>query len=135
MRYTRTAAAVTAVLLFGWACQRPARPSQAAPDGVPRIRFELGPSASGTVDIVGLPAEDLSRLERSTPGRDEWTALFRVVVAGGADPSSNRPAVLGTYSIGKGVLRFTPQFPFDPGQRYDVVLDPSHLPSGQEGRP
>ena len=27
------------------------------------------------------------------------------------------------------MLRFTPRFPFDPGQRYDVRLDPSRLPS------
>jgi hypothetical protein len=43
--------------------------------------------------------------------------------------SADRPAVLGTYTVGDGVLRFTPRFPFDPGQRYDVRLDLSQLPS------
>ena len=37
--------------------------------------------------------------------------------------------MLGTYAIAVGTLRFTPLFPFDPGQRYDVVLDPLRLPT------
>jgi len=43
--------------------------------------------------------------------------------------------VLGTYAIADGTLRFMPQFPFDPGQRYDVVLDPLHLPTADRGPP
>src|SRR6266446_7494808 len=106
----RTAAALSAALLLAWACQRSAEPSPEAPDAVPRIRLTLGPSGLGTVDVVGLSAEDLSRLERSTRTRDEWTALLRIVTSG-AKASSDRPAVLGAYSIAEGVLRFTPQFP------------------------
>jgi len=81
------------------------------------------------VDVVGLPADDLSRLAQSTLARDEWTALLRIAVAREASAAIDRPAVLGTYAIADGTLRFTPRFPFDPGQRYDVVLDPVHLPA------
>lgn len=131
-RKIRTAAAVTAVLLLAWACQRPA-PSHAAPDATPSVRLARGPSGLGTVDVAGLPAEDLSLLHRKAMTFDEWTALLRVTVAGGAG-SPERPAVRGAYSIADGVLRFTPQFPFDPGQRYDVLLDPSRLPPDSDGR-
>ena len=37
--------------------------------------------------------------------------------------------MLGVTAVSDGVLRFTPRFPFDPGQRYDVGFDPSSLPS------
>ena len=70
---------------------------------------------------------DLSALSASTLTPDNWTALLRITV--GDTDSADRPAVLGTYTVGDGVLRFTPRFPFDPGQRYDVRLDPSRLPS------
>ena len=88
--------------------------------------------------MVGLPADDLSRLEQRTLGHEEWTALLRIAVAREAREGStareagaaiDRPAVLGTYAITDGTLRFTPRFPFDPGQRYDVVLDPLRLPT------
>jgi hypothetical protein len=77
-----------------------------------------------------LSPGDLSVLSASPLTPENWTALLRITV-GDAD-STDRPAVLGTYSVGDGVLRFTPRFPFDPGQRYDVRLDPSRLPSSSE---
>ena len=51
------------------------------------------------------------------------------MVAGESDAAPGRPAVLGSYAIHDGILRFTPRFPFDPGQRYDVRLDAARLPS------
>jgi hypothetical protein len=77
-----------------------------------------------------LPAAVLTQLERAAPTPEEWTALFRVTVAGAANGDPDRPAVLGRYAIDAGALRFTPQFPLDPGQRYDVVFDPSGVPTG-----
>jgi hypothetical protein len=46
----------------------------------------------------------------------------------------DRPAVLGSYSVSDGAIHFTPRFPFDPGRRYTVVLDPARLPPSSEGR-
>jgi hypothetical protein len=72
-------------------------------------------------------------LSASTLTNDDWNALLRITVSGpdGAD----RPAMLGTYTVRDGVLRFTPRFPFDPGQRYDVRFDPSRVPSPNAAAP
>lgn len=129
---------LTAVLFAASACRRSAGPSS-APDAAPRIELTFEPSGNSAIDVIGLPAGDLSRLERGRLSREEWTALLRVVVASGvesdADSASERPAVLGVYSINAGVLRFAPQFPFDYGQRYDVIYDTSHLPPINNGGP
>ena len=132
---TRTAVVLATVLVFASACNHSGGPSPAASDAAPQIRLNLVRTGSGTVDVVGLPADDLSRLRHGTLTRDEWTALLRVAVASDAGASTDRPAVLGTYSIGDGVIRFAPQFPFDPGRRYEVVLDPSRLPPLSGGQP
>lgn len=109
------AVAAAPFLLF-LACQQP--PS-AVSDVAPRI--ELNPA--GSIDVVGLPVDDLAQLNDRTLSGEEWTALLRVAVAGQTS-GTDRPAVLGAYEISDARLRFIPQFPFDPGQRYDVVLDP-----------
>jgi hypothetical protein len=126
MVWPARAAVAAAALVFVSACDRRAGPHPAVAE--PRIELHLTRSAPATVDVAGLPAADLSRLEQRTLTPDEWTALLRVVVAGQAGAAPDRPAVLGTYAITNGTLRFTPQFPFDPGQRYEVVFDPSRLP-------
>ncbi len=131
---TRTAVALTAVLVLPSACNHSGTSSPATSDAAPRVRLNLTQAGSGTVDVVGLPADDLSLLQHRTLTRNEWAALLRVVVAGDANPSADRPSVLGTYSISDGVIRFMPQFPFDPGRRYTVVLDAARLPPPSAGR-
>jgi len=92
-----------------------------------------------SVEVVGLPGEDLAALERRPLAREQWTALLRVVVSSKTAAvdaaTADRPAVLGSYAVREGRLRFTPQFPFDTGQRYDVVLDPSRLPTSPTRSP
>jgi hypothetical protein len=117
-----------AVLVFLPACHRAGGPRPPATETAPRIELNLKGPGGGSVDVIGLPADDLARLQQRTPAADEWTALLRVAVAGETTAAADRPAVLGTYAIADGTLRFTPRFPFDPGQRYDVVLDPVRLP-------
>jgi hypothetical protein len=130
---TRIAVALTAVLVFSSACNHTSTSSPAASDAAPRIRLNPLRAGSGTVEVVGLPADDLSRLQQRTPTREEWTALLRVAVAGDADASADRPAVLGTYSISDGAIRFEPRFPFDPGRRYLAIFDPARLPPPGRG--
>src|SRR5262249_48668717 len=96
-------------------------------DAPPRIELKRTSADSASVDVIGLSPGDLSALSASRLTFDDWTALFRISV--GDTDSVDRAAVLGTYTVGDGVLRFTPRFRFDPGQRYDVRLDPSRLPS------
>jgi hypothetical protein len=120
--------AAAAVLVGVWGCDR-GEPPAARSHAEPRIELNPGRSGAATLDVVGLPADALSQLTRSNLTSEDWTALLRVVVAGGSDAAPGRPAVLGTYAIDNGILRFTPRFPFDPGQRYDVRLDVARLPS------
>jgi hypothetical protein len=94
----------------------------------PQIRLNFPASGSATIDIVGLAADDLVALGRDGLTQEQWTALLRVEVAS-IDQAATLPAVLGGYAVSDDVLRFTPQFPFDPGQRYNVMLDVAHLPS------
>jgi hypothetical protein len=131
---TRTAVVLTAVLVLPSACNHSGTSAPATSNAAPRIRLNVTQPGSGTVDVVGLPADDLSRLQHRTLTRDEWASLLRVVVAGDANASADRPSVLGTYSVRDGVIRFVPQFPFDPGRRYTVVLDPVRLPEPSGGR-
>jgi hypothetical protein len=118
-----------AVLLVASACSPSPGQPPSARDGEPRIHLNRPASGAATVDVLGLPANDLARLEPGAMTHEQWAALLRVEVAGGA--GVDRPAVLGTYTVTDGLLRFTPQFPFDPGQQYDVALDPSRLPSAR----
>lgn len=117
---TRIAVAATAIFVSVCvsACQTSSTP--------PRIELNQVSAASASVEVVGLSSGDLSALSGSALTPDDWTALLRITVG---EDNTDRPAVLGTYAVGDGVLRFTPRFPFDPGQRYDVRLDPSRLPS------
>jgi hypothetical protein len=125
---TRIAVAVTAILVSVFVSACHSSPSTAArSDAPPRIELKRISADSASVDVVGLPPADLSALSASTLTSDEWNALLRITV--GDPDSADRPAVLGTYTVGDGVLRFTPRFSFDPGQRYDVRLDPSRLRS------
>jgi hypothetical protein len=116
-----------AVLLVASACSRPSGQARPSRDGSPRIELNHS-SAAATVDVVGLAGEDISRLERDAMTPEQWTALLRIDVAG-SPLSPDRPAVLGSYSVTDGILRFTPRFPFVAGQRYAVAFDPSRLPS------
>ena len=125
---TRIAVAVTAILLsFCASACHSSEPATARSDTPPRIELKRISADLASVDVVGLSPGDLSALSASTLTPDNWTALLRITVSD--TDSADRPAVLGTYTVGAGVLRFTPRFPFDPGQRYDVRLDPSRLPS------
>src|SRR5205807_10057627 len=67
---------------------------------------------------------------------DEWTSLFALYVV----PASGKergPALLGTYRIEDGVVRFEPRFGLVPGVRYQAVFNPARVPSraGLEEKP
>lgn len=105
-RFKKSAVLVTA-LLFSVAIAGCAQDA-----GPPRILLHT-PTDRATIDVVGLPAEQLRALEAER-GRDEWTAILRVAV--GADEAP----MVGDYALVDGRLRFTPMFPLDPGRDYQV---------------
>src|SRR5437899_3719794 len=127
VRSPRAAAIAVAALLFVSGCGRPDRPRQS--DSKARIELKTPPGGTATIDVVGLSAADLSQLEHRAFTPEEWTALLRIAVPASGTVPADRPAVLGTYVVADAAVRFTPRFPLDPGQRYDVVFDPSRLPS------
>src|SRR5205807_2473462 len=66
-------AALATVLLAGSACR--AHPAASAP---PHVELNAN---GGSVDIVGLPQQDLDHLRRGRASDDEWASLLRVTVA------------------------------------------------------
>jgi hypothetical protein len=79
---------------------------------------------SDVIEVAGLSGRDLDRLRRVSWTQEDWERLFRVTVA----PDTGARAMLGTYAVTGGTLRFTARFPFDPGREYAVTIDPSRLP-------
>ncbi len=133
MRYmARAAVVLAAALALAPACSQPSGQQPDPAGGDVRIRLTAAFSGALAVDVEGLPAEALARLERNPPTREAWQALLRVQVARRDGASGELPPVLGDYALRDGALRFTPRFPFDPGQRYDVVFDPSSLSSAPQ---
>ena len=132
MRYMARTATLLAALALAPACSQPDGQVREPSGGEPRIRLNATPSGRLFVAVEGLPAEDLAHLAQDPPARDAWQALLRVQVAQRDRTSAALPPVLGGYAVRDGAARFTPQFPFYPGQRYEVVFDPSSLPSARQ---
>src|SRR5262245_1795579 len=68
-----------------------------------------------TFEVRGIPEAELSGLPR----------IFQVFVGhvDGGEPGDRR-AMLGSYRLEQGALRFLPRYPLMRGQRYSAVLDP-----------
>ncbi len=131
MGHAARAAALVAALVLAPACSQTSGQAPESVPGAPRIRLAASPSGQRTVDVAGLAVVDLVHLERTALSRDAWQAILRVHVAQADPASAELPPVLGDYAVHAGALRFTPRFPFDAGQRYEVVFDPSSLPSAR----
>ena len=156
MRHAAGAVVVAAAALaLAPACSPTGGQAPAAAPGEPGILLVTSASGQRTIDVTGLAGVDLEHLERTAPSREGWQAILRVHVAqvdepvrrdhvgqadepvrrdqvAQADPAAAElPPVLGDYAVYGGALRFTPRFPFDAGQRYAVVFDPSSLPSAR----
>ncbi len=127
----RAAALVAGALALAPGCLQTGGPAPESVPGAPPIRLATSPSGQRAVDVAGLPAADLEQLERAAPSRDAWQAILRVHVAQSDPGAAALPPVLGDYAVHDGALRFTPRFPFDAGQRYEVVFDSSSLPSAR----
>jgi hypothetical protein len=96
----------------------------------PRPSIRLG-KGGATVDVTGLGKEAVAGLARLAPGAETWGRALAVYVDRGGKPRAGQPAVLGSYRVEKGVLRFQPRFPLAPGLRYRAVFDPAALPGGK----
>ena len=131
MRHVAGGAVLAAVLALAPGCSQPSGQAPEPVAGAPRIRLAVSPAGQRTIDVAGLPGEDMAYLERAAPSREGWQAVLRVHVAREDPTTAKLPPVLGGYAVRDGVLRFTPRFPFAEGQPYEVVFDPSSLPSAR----
>jgi hypothetical protein len=87
------------------------------------------PSKGGPayVEVTGLSSAQLRAFRSAEMTDAQWSRVFRVSV------SDSGPGMLGTYAVADRYLRFTPQFPLDPGRPYTVRFDPVHMPGGIAG--
>tara|TARA_B100001123_G_scaffold439135_1_gene575405 strand:- start:29756 stop:30961 length:1206 start_codon:yes stop_codon:yes gene_type:complete len=87
------------------------------------LEFVSEDSGTSMVEVAGLNPADLVVLDHASLSNTEWQQVFRVFIADDID--SDRLPVLGKYSITNLTIRFTPLYPFDLGQDYDVVFNPA----------
>lgn len=118
----RSAAALAAVLSLLGACSGEAPPNQ------PRVSLGAG-RVPAFVDVDGLTPDALRALSARPAEPRAFEDVIRVDVGPGA-ASAHLPAMAGTYAIADERVRFTPAFPFEPGQRYRVRVDARSLPGG-----
>ncbi len=118
--------AVVLVLLAFWILTA-AGPALADQPREPQIRLNRAgeKDLGATFDVTGLDPADLDRLRQANLETEQWQKLFPVSVAAG---EGNQPAMLGSYRIEKGIVRFEPRFPLTAGLRYRAVFDLSRLP-------
>jgi len=97
-------------------------PAQAASSEI-WLEFMSEDAGMSMVEVSGLNPTDLAALDRASLSISEWQRVFRVFIAD--DINSDRLPILGKYSTTNLTIRFTPLYPFDPGQDYDVVFNPA----------
>jgi hypothetical protein len=81
----------------------------------PEVRLQK----DGTITATGLPAAALARLAKLAPDADGWADILSAHTG-----DTSNPAMLGAYSVEKGVLKFKPRFPLRLGVRYLARLQP-----------
>lgn len=116
--HVRHVVAVAVLLAAATACSR----AHPVADSAPAIRMTIPDAAPAYVEVTGLPQRALDDLASIRYTAGQWSALLRVSV------SADAPAMLGTYTVEAGAVRFTPAFPFDPGRSYAVRFEMSQLP-------
>ena len=91
--------------------------SSAESSGMGAPRILLAGDGSAFV-LTGLESGDVTALEAATLDRREWAEVLSVHVA---TEGEDLPAVVGSYSIESGNVRFEPRFPLRPGLTYRAI--------------
>ena len=88
-----------------------------------------------TVEVVGLGETALRQLQATNWQATDWQKLLSVY-AGQSDflADMSVPAMLGSYRVEDGLIRFHPQFPLERGVNYRAVFRPARLPGGADHR-
>ena len=83
------------------------------------------------VEVAGLGEKTLRQLRGANWQPDDWQKLLSIFAGQGdfiADMSV--PAMLGSYRVEEGLIRFRPQFPLERGVTYRAVFRQARLPGG-----
>ena len=85
------------------------------------------------VEVAGLSEKTIRQLHEANWQVEDWEKLLSVY-AGQRDSiaSPGLPAMLGSYCVVDGFIRFQPKFPLEPGVVYRAVFRPARLPGGAE---
>jgi len=84
------------------------------------------------VEVAGLNEQTLRQLQRTDWQTADWQKLLSMYAGQGdflADMSVT--AMLGSYRVEDGLIRFQPQFPLERGVTYRAVFRPSRLPGAR----
>jgi hypothetical protein len=81
-------------------------------------------AAGAVFELNGLLERDLTELANTQPGYADWSDFFSIrVVSHGTANWTDRPPVLGSYSIDGDRILFKPRFPIEPGLTYRARFD------------
>ncbi len=111
--------------------QAAAKAESSPTSGQPTIQLhcEGKDTRKAAFTVTGLAAGPLAKLAKAELTADQWTALFAVYVDQGANADrATQPAILGSYQVAGGALRFEPRFPLTLGLRYRAIFNPSRMP-------
>ncbi|MFL5241604.1 MAG: hypothetical protein ACJ8FY_05805 [Gemmataceae bacterium] len=92
----------------------------------PTIRLKGDPPSA--IEIAGLSAKDIDSLGKLGLKGEAWTPVFAVYVIP-AEGKERGSALLGSYRIEDGAVRFEPRFPIVRGVRYRVIFNLKRIPS------
>ncbi len=86
------------------------------------VRLDMAPGSDATVVVEGLDRELLAELD-DLP-EEEWREIFPVYTGQEIpEEGEGKPAILGSYAVEGGVVRFRPRFPLIPGLAYCARFD------------
>lgn len=114
--------------------------SQSAPSNFPSYSIRWISDSANTshtvVEVKGLSRRSLNQLRRLNWKPADWQRLLAVAVEQPATTATTPlPPMLGAYRIEADTLRFTPQFPLQPGLSYQAIFRAAHLPDKHERTP
>ena len=97
------------------------------------IRWVGEKPADARVEAGGLTTSQLKFLNEADWSRGEWQKLLSVYAESRLDIGAliDLPAMIGRYEVDGDTVRFTPQFPLEPGLTYRAVLRPGNLPGAE----
>jgi len=109
--------------------------SSTAPRQMFSIHWIRDPSQTNkvVVEVSGLSPATLQDLQGSDWKPAQWPRLLSVYVEqGDLTAGAGWPPMSGDYGVQSGALRFEPQFPLEPGVKYQAIFQSGQLP-GQPG--